>query len=361
MTEREAMTRALALALEGWGRVAPNPLAGCVLLRDGSTIGEGFHAEYGGRHAEVAAVASCGDPAGATCVVTLEPCNHHGKTPPCTDALIAAGVRRVVAALADPTPDAGGGADVLRAAGLEVSVGLMADEAAAINAPFLWHAARPNRPFVAVKLATSLDGYIADQAGRSRWISGPEARDYVHWLRAGFDAIAVGARTAAADDPELTVRGRVTPRKPPLRVVFADRRIPRADLRVFLTAGEFPTVLVCSRSAGPEVMRALSGTGTRVLPTDGLEAALEALAADGVLSVLVEGGGRLAGSLLAEGLADRFYWIQAPLLLGRGVPAFPEGPPRLLGDAPRWRVVERQSLGEDTLIVVDRALCLPES
>ncbi|MDH5549941.1 MAG: bifunctional diaminohydroxyphosphoribosylaminopyrimidine deaminase/5-amino-6-(5-phosphoribosylamino)uracil reductase RibD, partial [Gemmatimonadota bacterium] len=221
MTDAEAMARALELARRGWGRVAPNPLVGAVLVREGRLLAEGYHAEFGGEHAEIRALGDCADPSGATCVVTLEPCAHHGKTPPCADALVAAGVARVVFALPDPDPVAGGGAARLRQAGIEVAEGVGRLDAAALNAPFLWSRLRPERPFVALKMATSLDGFVADRSGASQWISGPEAREYAHWLRAGFDAVAVGRGTAVADDPALTVRGSVAPRVAPTRVVFA--------------------------------------------------------------------------------------------------------------------------------------------
>src|SRR5437667_3193519 len=195
--EREAMGRALDLALRGWGRVAPNPLVGAVVLQGGTVAGEGFHAEFGGPHAEVVALAAAGERArGSTVVVNLEPCAHHGKTPPCTEAIVAAGVARVVAAVSDPDPQARGGAGVLRAKGVIVSLGLLAEAAAARNAPFLFAREQAERPFVALKLATSIDGRIADAAGSSRWVSGEAAREYVHWLRAGFGAIPVRGMTA---------------------------------------------------------------------------------------------------------------------------------------------------------------------
>jgi diaminohydroxyphosphoribosylaminopyrimidine deaminase/5-amino-6-(5-phosphoribosylamino)uracil reductase len=168
MTEQEAMDRALELALRGWGRVHPNPMVGAVLLKEGRMVGEGFHAEFGGPHAEVAALASCPDPRGATCVVTLQPCAHQGKTPPCTEALIRAGVARVVIGLGDPHPKARGGLERLRQAGIELDLGLKAEQCAALNAAFLWAVSRPERPFVALKIVSSLDGYLADAAGRSR-------------------------------------------------------------------------------------------------------------------------------------------------------------------------------------------------
>src|SRR5947208_6455427 len=207
--ERAAMERALDLARRGWGRVAPNPMVGAVILTGDSAVAEGYHAEYGGPHAEVVALEAAGERArGATLVLNLEPCAHHGKTPPCTDAILAAGVARVVAAIPDPDPQARGGAAVLRGRGVSVSIGLLAEAGAALNAPFLFAREQAERPFVALKLATSIDGRIADAAGSSRWVSGEAAREHVHWLRAGFDAIAVGGTTALRDDPQLTVRDR---------------------------------------------------------------------------------------------------------------------------------------------------------
>src|SRR2546428_14049448 len=189
--EGVAMERALELARRGWGRVAPNPLVGAVVLRGGKVVGEGYHAEFGGPHAEVVALEAAGGGArGATLVVNLEPCAHHGKTPPCTEAIVAAGVARVVAAVSDPDPQARGGAGVLRAKGVIVSIGLLAEAAAALNAPFLFAREQEERPFVALKLATSIDGRIADAAGSSRWVSGEAAREYVHWPRARVGAIA---------------------------------------------------------------------------------------------------------------------------------------------------------------------------
>jgi diaminohydroxyphosphoribosylaminopyrimidine deaminase/5-amino-6-(5-phosphoribosylamino)uracil reductase len=360
VNEREAMARAVELALRGWGRVAPNPLVGAVLLRDGKIVGEGFHAEFGGAHAETSALAKCADPSDTTCVVTLEPCSHRGKTPPCADALVAAKVRRVVAAVSEPTAQAGGGAERLRRAGVEVEIGVGSAEAAALNAAFLWAEARPERPFVALKLASSLDGFIADQKGRSQWISAGVAQEYVQWLRAGFDAIAVGRGTAETDDPELTVRG-APPRIPPARVVFAGSGALRSDLRIVCTTSETPTVVVADRSQSTVLSEQLSGFGVRVLGASGLQDGLKQLRQQGYRSVLVEGGGGLAGSLLEAGLVDRLYWIQAPLWLGGGVPAFGSRTAVALDKASRWTVVERRALGPDTLLVVDQALCLAES
>lgn len=360
MTEREAMGRALDLALGGWGRVAPNPLVGAVLLRDGAVVGEGFHAEFGGAHAEVAALRRCDDPRGATCVLNLEPCAHEAKTPPCTDALIDAGVRRVVYALPDPDPTAGGGAARLAAAGIEVAVGLERERAAALNAPFLWSRCRADLPFVAVKVATSLDGFVADDHGTSRWISSEPARDWVHWLRAGFDAIAVGRNTAVTDDPALTVRGPVEPRIPPTRVVFAGRGDLPHDLALLATARAVPSMIFVHAGETEPTRAALAGTGATVHPADDLGRALRTLRGVGIESVLVEGGGTVVTALLEADLVDRLYWVQAPIWLGRGRRAFGERAARTLADVRPWCVTERRDLGPDTLLVLDRELCLPE-
>jgi diaminohydroxyphosphoribosylaminopyrimidine deaminase/5-amino-6-(5-phosphoribosylamino)uracil reductase len=357
------MRRALDLARRGWGRVAPNPLVGAVVLRDGAVLGEGFHEEFGGPHAEVHALTRVGAAArGATLVVTLEPCAHAGKTPPCTDAILAAGVRRVVAAIRDPDPQAGGGLEILRGQGVVADLGLLAEEAAALNAPFLFAREQRTRPFVALKLATSIDGRIADRDGHSRWVSGPEARDYAHWLRAGFDAIAVGGTTALRDNPQLTVRGAVVPRKPPVRLVFDRRAMLNAGVTLVRTAREVPTWVVSSPQAPETSVSLLESAGVRVTRPESLGAGLAELREAGIHSVLCEGGGALGAKLLAEGLVDRLYWIQAPVWLGDGaVPAFPGVPATPLDQAPRWVPVERRALGPDTLLVVDRRLCLPAS
>ena len=356
MNEREAMTRALDLAWRGWGRVQPNPLVGAVVLQDGAPVGEGWHPEYGDRHAETIALAGAGERArGATMVVTLEPCAHQGKQPPCTEAIIQSGVRRVVAALRDPHPVAAQGVERLQEAGIEVEVGPLADVAAAQNAIFLHTVRGSARPYIALKLATTLDGRIADSFGRSRWISGPEAREYVQWLRAGFDAIVVGGRTARLDDPALTVRGPVQPRVPPRRVVFDRAADLGPQLSLVRTAAEIPTVVVVSPAAEAARLKRLEAAGITIVRAEDVTTALRALRELGIGSMLVEGGGQLAGALLGAGLVDRFYWLQAPLWLGdTAVPALAGLPARDLEQAERWRVIERRALGQDTLLVIDR-------
>lgn len=357
------MGRALELAWRGWGRVAPNPLVGAVVLQGDRVVGEGWHAEYGDLHAEAAAIRDAGSAAqGATVVVTLEPCNHSAKQPPCSEALIAAGVAEVVAAAGDPNPVASGGADRLRAAGIRVSIGLRGDEARAQNAVFFHEFREPARPFVALKLSTTLDARIADHAGRSRWISGDDARDYVHWLRAGFDAIGVGAHTATVDDASLTVRGAVVPRRPPVRVIFSRQGEIPQSLGLVRSAREVPTILLTDSHRPTSRLAALEEAGVDVLWVTSLAEGLGLLRQRGIGSLLVEGGGRLAGALLREGLVDRYYWIQSPVWLGdAGVPAVSGLPGSTLVEAERWEVVERRTLGQDTLLVLDREPCLPAS
>lgn len=356
MDERDAMDLALDLAWRGWGRVHPNPLVGAVILADGAVAGEGWHAEFGDRHAEPVALERAGAKArGATLVVTLEPCDHQGKQPPCTEAIVRAGVRRVVVAMADPDPVARGGAARLGSLGLEVEVGVGREAAAAQNAIFLHRFRNSERPFVALKLATSLDGRIADASGHSRWISGEPAQDYVHWLRAGFDAIGVGGRTARIDDPRLTVRGSVTPRVPPRRVIFDAGADLDPGLALIRTAGEIPTTVVTAADARADRVDRLAEASVRVIQAGSLGEGLRMLAIEGVSSLLLEGGGRLAGALLGLGLVDRYYWVQSPLWLGeRGIPATTGLPSDPIARAERWVVAERRALGEDTLLVLDR-------
>jgi diaminohydroxyphosphoribosylaminopyrimidine deaminase / 5-amino-6-(5-phosphoribosylamino)uracil reductase len=350
------MSHALNLALRGWGKVQQDPLVGAVVLKGGEAVGEGWHPEYGDRHAETVALSNAGERArGATLVVTLEPCAHFGKQPPCTDAIIRSGVTRVVAAMRDPNPVAAGGLERLREAGLEVEVGPLGDAAAVLNAVFLHGLRNQTRPFVALKLATTLDGRIADAFGRSRWISGGAARDYVQWLRAGFDAIAIGGRTARMDDPALTVRGSVQPAKPPLRIVFDRIADLGPHLTLLRTASETPTMVITAPDADRARVKRLESSGATIVRAGSLGDALASLRQQGIASLLVEGGGQLAGALLAAGLVDRYYWLQSPLWLGEGgVPALAGLPNRGLDQAERWRVVDRKALDQDTLLVLDR-------
>jgi diaminohydroxyphosphoribosylaminopyrimidine deaminase/5-amino-6-(5-phosphoribosylamino)uracil reductase len=346
------MRRALALARRGWGQTAPNPMVGAVVVQGGEIVGEGWHARYGDDHAEVVALRAAGDRArGATVYVSLEPCNHHGKTPPCTEALLAAGVSRVVAAVADPGRVAGGGLARLQAAGVEVALGVEAEAARELNAAF-FHAAASDRPWVTLKLAMSLDGALADGTRRPGWLTNARSRRAVHRMRANVDAVAVGIGTALADDPALTVREAPTPRVPPLRVVF-DRtlRLP-LDSRLARTAREHPVLAVCADPPADRA-RALEATGVRLVRAASLDDALRALRAEHeVRSLLVEGGAGLASALWERALVDRLVIFQAPVVLGGGaLHAFAHAPSVRASDAPRLRVVERRRLGDDLLTI----------
>lgn len=318
------MRLALTLAERGRGRVSPNPLVGCVVVKDGEVIGEGWHASAGGPHAEVAALAAAGEGArGASVYVTLEPCDHHGRTPPCTEALLAAGVDRVVIATLDPNPLVDGrGVARLAGAGVRVEVGLLAREAEEQNEVFRV-AQRERRPFVLYKTAMSLDGKIAVRTGRSRWITGEAARDRVHRWRDEFDAVAVGINTVLLDDPALTTRsgGGRTPRKvvfdsvartpTTARLFDEDPQGQPGRVTVFVTE-EAPAARVQAlRERGAEVIAVRADRGR-----PDVAAALSELYARDVTSVLLEGGGTLAWDFFAARSVDRVAWFVAPKLLG---------------------------------------------
>lgn len=350
------MTAALALGRRGLGATWPNPSVGCLLVREGRVVGRGVTAAGGRPHAEALALAEAGPAAlGATAYVTLEPCAHHGATPPCADALVAAGVARVVIALRDPDPRTdGGGAARLRAAGVEVAEGVGEAEAREDHAGFLSRVRR-GRPALTLKLALSLDGRIATAGGESRWITGPEARRLAHAERLRHDAVMVGGGTARADDPLLTVRGLGATRQP-VRVVLSVGLDLDPEGALGRGAAEAPVWLV--HAVAPEGRRAAwEARGARLLEAapgreGGVDAraALEALGAAGLTRVLCEGGGRLAASLLAAGLVDDALVLSAGLTLGAegraGV-----GPLGLaaLAEAPRLRLVEARPLGGDAL------------
>jgi diaminohydroxyphosphoribosylaminopyrimidine deaminase/5-amino-6-(5-phosphoribosylamino)uracil reductase len=317
----------LALERAARGTPSPNPHVGAVVVNRGQVLGVGHHERAGEEHAEVAALREAGERArGATLYVTLEPCNHVGRTPPCTSALIAAGLARVVVGCPDPNPHVpGGGIDALRAAGIRVDVGCREAEARRLIAPWTKFVLE-GVPYVSLKLALSLDGRIASRTGASKWVTGPEARARVHLLRAQHDAVMIGIGTALADDPRLTVRD--APGHSPLRVVLDTKlRLPIAG-RLVQTAREVPTWVVCTTDApssaedalverGVEVLRAPPSAEGRIDPL----VALKLLASRGIVTVMIEGGAELAGSVLAGQVVDELHCFIAPMLLGpRGRP-----------------------------------------
>nr|WP_066818557.1 bifunctional diaminohydroxyphosphoribosylaminopyrimidine deaminase/5-amino-6-(5-phosphoribosylamino)uracil reductase RibD [Frigidibacter mobilis] len=349
------MALAIALGARGLGRVWPNPAVGCVIVQGARILGRGWTQAGGRPHAEPVALAQAGAGArGATVYVSLEPCSHHGKTPPCADALVAAGVARVVTALEDPDPRVSGrGHDRLRAAGIEVTTGVLAAEAEAMQAGFLSRI-RHGRPMVTLKLATSFDGRIATASGESRWITGPEARHLVHAMRARHDAVLVGGGTLRADDPLLTVRGMGALRQPVRIVASAGLDLPLGRLAASVPEG--PVWLLHGEGAPPAARAAWQAAGAQLLPVAqggrGLDPAamLLALGQAGLTRVFCEGGGQLAASLLAAALVDEVIGFTAGLALGAGGrPSLGPLPEGALVDAPRFTLVETRAVGGDVL------------
>jgi diaminohydroxyphosphoribosylaminopyrimidine deaminase/5-amino-6-(5-phosphoribosylamino)uracil reductase len=358
------MQAALALARRGLGATWPNPAVGCVIVRDGRLMGRGWTQKGGRPHAETEALARAGAAAkGATAYVTLEPCSHHGKTPPCAEALIAAGIARVLAAVEDPDPRVSGrGLARLRDAGIAVETGLCEAEAAELNAGF-FSRVQLGRPLVTLKLATSLDGRIATATGASRWITGPAARERAHLLRATHDAVLVGTGTALADDPQLTCRLPGLEDRSPVRIVI-DRhlRLP-ATLRLFTEANQTPTWLATLPSSDPARRAALVAQEVKIITAEpdatgniDLAILLKRLGDEGLSRLLVEGGGTLAAALLRAGLVDRLVWMRAPMLIGGdGISAVATLGLSNLAGAPRFALTSSETAGGDVIETYRRA------
>jgi diaminohydroxyphosphoribosylaminopyrimidine deaminase/5-amino-6-(5-phosphoribosylamino)uracil reductase len=355
--QMEWMRRALELAERGRGHVEPNPLVGAVVVRDGQCVGEGWHERYGQAHAEVNALNAAGERArGASLYVTLEPCCHHGKTPPCTDAILKAGITRVVAAMADPFPQVSGkGAERLRAAGVKVEIGLGEEQARRLNAPYL-HLLATGRPYVTAKWAMTLDGKIATAAGDSKWISNEHSRRRVHELRGRMDGIVVGIGTALADDPLLTARP-PGPRTP-VRIVLDSRgRLPVAS-QLARTARDVPTLVVTAQGLPEEMAGPLREAGCEVLALPAergrprLEALLDELGRRRLTNLLVEGGSEVLGSFLDAGAVQEVYVFIAPLLAGGAEARTPVGGAgaRAVADALRLGEWQAERVEGDLLI-----------
>lgn len=353
--DQQWMKRALKLSLKGKGRTYPNPMVGAVIVKNGRLIGEGWHRGVGLPHAEVEAIASCReDPQGATLYVTLEPCNHHGRTPPCTEAILKAGIGEVHYAMEDPNPQvAGGGARRLKEAGLRVFSGTCREEAVNINKAFIYHC-RTGRPWVILKAAMSLDGKIACSGGESRWITGEIARRNVHSLRAEVGAVLVGVDTAIQDRPLLTDRRRKSSGRQPLKVILdSDLRLPLDSPLVTENPERlliFCTDRVSEKSIEPWVNQGVTvfRSGLSIEPTG----VLTKLGALGVQSILIEGGRRIFTAFQKDGLIQEYYLFYAPSFIGGGDALDILGPMGVAqpAEAPRIKVCSIQRAGEDILI-----------
>jgi len=359
--DRRQMAAALVLADRGLGRTWPNPSVGCVLVRDGRVVGRGVTAPGGRPHAETQALDQAGEAArGAVAYVTLEPCAHYGQTPPCCDALIAAGIARVVVALEDPDPrTSGSGIEKLRKAGIETVVGVLEDAAGDQQAGFLSRVTK-GRPLVTLKVAASLDGRAAAHSGDSKWITGNQARAFGHSLRASYDAIMVGSGTALADDPSLTCRLPGLEAASPTRIVVDSGLRLAIDSNLVKSARDVPTWIVCGEACEPSRRKVFEDFGVKVLEVrrspDGRlapEALLTALGDQGLTRLLVEGGAILATSLLQEQLVDRLAWFAAPILIGKdGLASVAGLGTENIADAIRWRVMARRSWQDDSLVML---------
>ena len=352
------MRMALDLASSAMGRTSPNPMVGAVLVKDGKVVGKGYHARAGTPHAEVVALRDAGEATrGSTLYVTLEPCCHHGRTGPCTEAVIKAGVKKVVAAMTDPNPlVAGKGFGRLREAGLEVEAGILEEDARKLNEVFIKYITT-GLPFVVMKAAVSLDGKIATRAGESQWITGPGAREYGHRLRDRYDAVMVGINTVLADNPSLNTRlpggGRDA-----VRVVLDSQARTPPEANIIKSSPGAPVIIITTPGAPAERLTALEGAGARVeiVPAVSgrvdIKAAFSVLARRGITSVLIEGGGMVHASALDSGMVDKVVWFIAPLLIGGREAPGPlggEGPERLAGATALDRVSVSR-IGGDILV-----------
>ncbi len=357
------MRAALALARRGLGGTWPNPAVGCVIVRDGRVVGRGNTAPGGRPHAEVVALTMAGEAArGATAYVTLEPCSHHGQTPPCADALIAAGVARVVVAVGDPDPRvSGAGIAKLRAAGITVDEGVLREEAGALNDGFFKRVVL-QRPLLTLKLASTLDGRIALETGVSQWITGPEARRATHALRGQHDAVMVGIGTVRADDPDLSCRLPGYASKPTVRIVVDSRLRLSLTSRLVVGASQTPTWVITCPDADADRRKAMQAAGVVLIDAPrasvgvDIAAGMRALAERGLTRVMCEGGAQLAAAVLRADLVDRVAWFHAPAVMGGdGWPAAAAFGVTELSAMPRFRRIAMQTMGDDMLTEFVRA------
>ncbi len=363
MTDSEYMARALELAARGKGYTSPNPCVGAVVVKNGQIIGQGFHSKAGGPHAEVVAIddaasKSCEKLDKATIYVTLEPCNHFGKTPPCTHKILDAGISRVVVACKDPNPVAGGGIEFLREKGLEVVSGLMEQEALTLIEDFVWDVQNHKTPFVTLKCAATLDGYIATRTGDSQWITSSASRKFGHELRHQNDAILIGSGTLHGDDPSLTARIEQKQTRDPARIILDTRLTIPENAKVVVQQSSAPTIIVTGPDCDPEKIQRLKSNGVQIFECRVFENLLDLndlmikLKQLSITSLLIEGGGRVAASALAAGIVNKVCYFLAPKILGGndGIPVFNGSGPEKISDVCELARVSTRKFGADMLV-----------
>jgi diaminohydroxyphosphoribosylaminopyrimidine deaminase/5-amino-6-(5-phosphoribosylamino)uracil reductase len=359
MDDPKYMEMALDLALKGQGLTSPNPMVGAVVVKNGRVAGAGYHQAAGQAHAEVNALDDAGvDAKGATLYVNLEPCNHSGRTPPCTQKILQAGISRVVVAMKDPNPDVkGGGIDLLRRRGIRVTLGVCEDKAKKLNEVFVKYI-RTRRPFVVLKCAATLDGRIAAKTGDSKWITGEAARGFVHRLRHSVDAILVGVNTVKSDDPRLTTRMENGQGKDPLRIILDTRLSIPPDAEVLRLDSKSDTILVAGKGVAQEKKAALEKNSVRIIESDvkddliNMDLLMDQLGAMTITSLLIEGGGRVIASALGAGIVDKIVFFYAPKILGGddGVPMCRGEGPDLMSGCIQVQDIAVQRFGDDLMI-----------
>lgn len=360
--DKKFMQRALDLAAMAQGRTSPNPLVGAVIVKAGEIIGEGYHRKAGTPHAEVHALNAAGDHdlSDATMYVSLEPCSHYGRTPPCANALVKAGLQRVVIATGDPNPlVAGRGVKILEDAGIETAVGLLEEQAVKLNEVFFKYIQSGGQPFVSLKTAMTIDGKIASYTGDSRWVTGDAARNFVHQLRNCYDAIMVGIGTVLADDPQLNTRLPGEDIKDPIRIIIDGQLDLPLESKIVKTAHTQRSIVFTARSHNKEKAGMLRGWGVEIVETGGddanlpLEMVMEHLGKMGICSVLLEGGAQINAYMLEHNLVDKVYWFIAPKIIGgRNAPAPVAGQGiALMNEAIKLKQVEIRSFDEDLCVI----------
>jgi diaminohydroxyphosphoribosylaminopyrimidine deaminase/5-amino-6-(5-phosphoribosylamino)uracil reductase len=359
MNDNDYMQMALTLAEKGTGRVSPNPMVGAVVVRAGRVVGQGYHAYVGGPHAEVNAIDDAGDAArNGTLYVTLEPCNHFGRTPPCTRKILEAGIKRVVVAMEDPNPEvAGGGNAFLVSRGMDLVCGVEQAAAQRLNESFIKFV-RTRTPFVILKIASTLDGRIATRTGDARWVTGSIARAHVHQLRHGMDAIMVGVGTVEADDPQLTARLENGRGVDPVRIVLDTRLRMPEKARMLHQASKAPTWVICGPDAPPAARKRLEAAGATVIQTTlrqgriDLDTLMRHLAERGVTSLLIEGGSHVAAAALREGVVDKVLFFYAPKIYGGddGIPICRGRGPDLMRESLAVNHIELDRMGNDIMV-----------